>query len=232
MHFVGGLVGSLLIGFFANPEFFGGEFKEGLFYGGGAELLGEQALANGVTIVYSFVVTFVDHDGARRRTIGIRVSDEDEDTGLDLAEHAETAYHTARSAIARPDPEPSDARKERPMKLITAVIKPFKLDDVKAALKAAGVDGMTVTEVQGLRPPGRPHRGLPRRRVHRSTSCRRSKLEIVVDDDERRRRRRRASPRAAATGKIGDGKIWVTDVERRRAHPHRRARAGRDLSSR
>ena len=58
VHFVGGLVGSLLIGFFANPDFFGGEFKEGLFYGGGLSLLGEQLLANGVTIVFSFVVTF------------------------------------------------------------------------------------------------------------------------------------------------------------------------------
>ena len=57
--FVGGLVGSLLIGFLANPDFFGGEFKEGLFYGGGLSLLGEQILANAAAIVWSFVLTFV-----------------------------------------------------------------------------------------------------------------------------------------------------------------------------
>ncbi|MGD9703820.1 MAG: ammonium transporter [Acidimicrobiia bacterium] len=93
VHFVGGLVGSLTIGFFANPEFFGGEFKEGIFYGGGAGLLGEQALANLVTIVYSFVVTFAIMK-ALAATIGIRVSDEEETIGLDASEHAETAYHS------------------------------------------------------------------------------------------------------------------------------------------
>ena len=92
VHFVGGLVGSLLIGFFANPDFFGLEFDEGLFYGGGLGLLGEQALANGVVIVYSFIVTFAIMK-ALAATIGIRVSEEEEMTGLDASEHAETAYH-------------------------------------------------------------------------------------------------------------------------------------------
>ncbi len=93
VHFVGGLVGSLMIGFFANPDFFGLEFKEGIFFGGGAGLLGEQALANGVTIVYSFVVTFAIMK-VLAATIGIRVSDEEETMGLDASEHAETAYHS------------------------------------------------------------------------------------------------------------------------------------------
>ena len=57
VHFVGGLVGSLLIGFFANPAFFDGAFDEGIFYGGDASLLLEQALANGVTILWSFPIT-------------------------------------------------------------------------------------------------------------------------------------------------------------------------------
>jgi Amt family ammonium transporter len=94
VHFVGGLVGSLLIGFFANPEFFGDPelFKEGLFYGGGLSLLGEQALANGAAIVYSAVVTGIIML-ALKATIGVRVSEEVEDAGLDLAEHSETAYH-------------------------------------------------------------------------------------------------------------------------------------------
>jgi Amt family ammonium transporter len=100
VHFVGGLVGSLAIGFFAEPEFFGGEFMAGVFHGGGWELFGEQALANGVTIVYSFIVTTIIIL-ALKATIGIRVSEEEEETGLDLAEHAETAYSTVSSTMAR-----------------------------------------------------------------------------------------------------------------------------------
>ena len=94
VHFVGGLVGSLMIGLLAEPDFFAGTFKEGLFYGGGLELLGEQLLANVVTIIWSFLLTF----GILKAldvTMGIRVSEEVEATGLDLAEHAETAYHGA-----------------------------------------------------------------------------------------------------------------------------------------
>jgi len=94
VHFVGGLVGSLLIGFFANPDFFGLGFKEGLFYGGNLSLLGEQFLANGVAIVWSFALT-TGIMIALKKTIGVRVSDEEEVQGLDLAEHAETAYHDA-----------------------------------------------------------------------------------------------------------------------------------------
>jgi Amt family ammonium transporter len=92
VHFVGGLVGSLLIGFFANPDFFDGVFKVGILYGGGAGLLGEQILANASAIVWSFVLTFVILK-ALDVTMGIRVPDEVEESGLDLAEHAETAYH-------------------------------------------------------------------------------------------------------------------------------------------
>ena len=95
VHFVGGLVGSLLIGFFANPSFFEGSFDEGIFYGGGAGLLVEQAIANGDAIVWSFVLTFVIMM-ALKKTIGVRVSPETESTGLDLAEHGETAYHGAQ----------------------------------------------------------------------------------------------------------------------------------------
>ena len=91
VHFVGGIVGSLLIGFFANPSFFEGSFDEGIFYGGGAGLLLEQALANGAAIVWSFVLTFAIMV-ALKKTIGVRVSEEEESTGLDLSEHGETAY--------------------------------------------------------------------------------------------------------------------------------------------
>jgi Amt family ammonium transporter len=92
VHFVGGLVGSLLVGFFANPEFFGGSFKEGLFFGGGLSLLGEQLLANAAAIAWSGALTFAILK-VLDMTMGIRVSAEIEAAGLDLAQHAETAYH-------------------------------------------------------------------------------------------------------------------------------------------
>jgi Amt family ammonium transporter len=92
VHFTGGLVGSLAIGFFANPAFFSGTFKEGLFYGGGLSLLGEQLLANAVAIVWSFCLT-LGIMVVLKRTMGVRVSEETETLGLDFAEHAETAYH-------------------------------------------------------------------------------------------------------------------------------------------
>ena len=92
VHLVGGLVGSLAIGLFSRPTFFGNGVKAGLFHDGGLGLLGEQALANGVTIVYSFIVTTVIML-VLKATIGVRVSPEAEEGGLDLAEHAETAYH-------------------------------------------------------------------------------------------------------------------------------------------
>jgi Amt family ammonium transporter len=100
VHFVGGLVGSLLIGFFADPDFFGGEFDAGIFYGGGAGLLAEQLLANAVVIVFSFIATFAIMK-ALDLTMGVRVSEEAEYNGLDIAEHGEQAYHTGESLMER-----------------------------------------------------------------------------------------------------------------------------------
>jgi Amt family ammonium transporter len=100
VHFVGGLVGSLLIGLFADADYFGAEHMSGLFYGGGAKLLLEQAIANGVTIVYSGVVTALILL-ALKATIGIRVSEETEATGLDIAEHAESGYQPGEATMVR-----------------------------------------------------------------------------------------------------------------------------------
>ena len=97
VHFVGGIVGSLLIGFFANPKFFTPEgeelkFAAGILYDGDWKLLGEQALANGAAIVWSFAITLAIMV-VLKATIGVRVDEETEYTGLDLAVHGETAYH-------------------------------------------------------------------------------------------------------------------------------------------
>lgn len=99
VHMVGGLVGSLLIGVFARPGALGG-FRAGLLHGGGAGLLGEQFIANTVTIAFSFSVTYLMLR-VLDATIGLRVSEEDELTGLDVSQHAETAYNLGESTIAR-----------------------------------------------------------------------------------------------------------------------------------
>ena len=99
VHLIGGIVGTLLIGFFANLDegttFAVDGAKDGLFYGGGLEQLGSQAIGAGVAVVYSFVVTLLI-GLALKYTIGIRVSEDIELAGLDLAEHGETAYEEAK----------------------------------------------------------------------------------------------------------------------------------------
>ncbi|MEY3506409.1 MAG: nitrogen regulatory protein [Actinomycetota bacterium] len=96
------------------------------------------------------------------------------------------------------------------MKLITTIIKPFKLDDVKDALKSVGIQGMTVSEVKGFGRQG-GHTETYRGSEYAIDFVPKVQIELVVDDsqvdsvvDTIRT--------AAATGKIGDGKIWITEV--------------------
>ena len=97
------------------------------------------------------------------------------------------------------------------MKLITAVIKPFKLDEVKEALKGAGVNGITVTEVQGFgRQAG--HTEVYRGAEYTVDFVPKVKLEILADDGQADAIAD-ALVAAARTEKIGDGKIWITNVE-------------------
>ena len=96
------------------------------------------------------------------------------------------------------------------MKWITAVIKPFTLDDVREALAEAGVQGMTVTEVKGF---GRQHghTELYRGAEYVVDFLPKLKIEVAVDDD-RLDHAIEAISVAARTGKIGDGKIFVSDL--------------------
>ena len=98
------------------------------------------------------------------------------------------------------------------MKQITAVIKPFKLEEVREALGDVGVSGLTVTEVKGFgRQKG--HTELYRGAEYVVDFLPKVKVEVVVKDDDVERCVD-ALIKAARTGKIGDGKIFVTDVER------------------
>ena len=98
------------------------------------------------------------------------------------------------------------------MRLITAVIQPFKLDEVKDALKSNGITGMTATEVRGFGRQGgptEPYRGAEYQidfvpKVRLELVVEESQVDLVVD----------TIANAASTDKIGDGKIWVTAVER------------------
>jgi nitrogen regulatory protein P-II 1 len=97
------------------------------------------------------------------------------------------------------------------VKLITAVIKPHKLDDVKDALRGAGVSGMTVSEVKGFGRQG-GHTETYRGTEYKIDFLPKVRIELVVDDGDLDRILD-AITESATTGKIGDGKIWVTAVE-------------------
>ena len=97
------------------------------------------------------------------------------------------------------------------MKLITAIIKPFKLDDVKDALRGLGVQGMTVSEVQGFGRQ-RGHTEVYRGTEYTVDFVPKVRVEVVTDDDD--------APgvadaivNAARTDKIGDGKVWILPVD-------------------
>ena len=97
------------------------------------------------------------------------------------------------------------------MKLVTAVIKPFKLDDVKAALEVLGVQGMTVSEVQGFGRQ-RGHTEVYRGAEYTVDLVPKVRVEVLVDVVDADKVVD-AVLEAARTGKIGDGKVWVTDID-------------------
>jgi len=97
------------------------------------------------------------------------------------------------------------------MKLIVAVLKPFKLDDVKEALKSLGVSGMTLTEAQGFGRQ-RGHTEVYRGAEYEVDFVPKLRVEVLVDDAQSDEVVD-AIVRSAATGKIGDGKVWVVPVE-------------------
>jgi len=98
------------------------------------------------------------------------------------------------------------------MKLITAIIKPFKLDDVRAALSEIGVSGMTVTEVKGFGRQ-RGHTELYRGAEYLIDFVPKTRIEVAVKN-ELVDQVMEAIVGASKTGKVGDGKIFVTDIIR------------------
>jgi nitrogen regulatory protein P-II 1 len=97
------------------------------------------------------------------------------------------------------------------MKIVTAIVKPHKLEDVRAALETLGVQGMTITEVQGFGRQ-RGHTETYRGAEYRIDFIPKVKVEVLVDDADALKASEEIQ-NAARTDKIGDGKVWVTPVE-------------------
>ena len=97
------------------------------------------------------------------------------------------------------------------MKLITAIVKPHKLDDVKNAVEAIGVHGMTITEVQGFGRQ-RGHAEVYRGAEYQIDFVPKVRIEILAEDGNALKLTEEIQT-AARTGKIGDGKVWVMPVE-------------------
>ena len=98
------------------------------------------------------------------------------------------------------------------MKLITAIVKPHRLDDVKDALKSAGVQGMTVSEVKGFGRQG-GHSETYRGSEYAIDFIPKVRVELIIDDAQVDSVIDTIKA-SAQTGKIGDGKIWITEVTR------------------
>ena len=110
------------------------------------------------------------------------------------------------------------------MKKVEAIVRPHVLDAVKAALQDVGVVGMTVTEVKGFgRQKG--HTEIYRGSEYKVEFLPKLKIEVALPDDLADKAVE-AVVKAAATGKFGDGKVFVSDTHRRRPHPDRRAGGG------
>ena len=155
---------------------------------------------------------------AIKYTIGWRIAEEAEVEGIDFGQHGESAYdlHTSGSSAASTGvlaarPSRAGHGRSQRMKLVTAVIKPHKWEDVREALETFGVTGMTVSEVSGYgRQKG--HTEVYRGAEYDIALVPKIRIEIVVDDGD-------AEDvvgivvKTAQTGRIGDGKVWVSPVE-------------------
>ena len=176
VHLVGGLWGTIAVGFFATAAAPAG--VDGLFYGGGVDQLWRQVVGALAVLVFSFVPHLVI-GLVLEKTIGFRVAEDVELEGVDSVEHAETAYdlgNLAGSAAlqrARVGPGPRTTGPTAPptrRSTREARDRDHQAPHARRGEERPGVvrrRGHDRQRGQRLRPPARPHRGLPRRRVHR-----------------------------------------------------------------
>ena len=238
VHCLNGIWGTVAVGLFATTAAPGNDTYVGLFYGGGVSLLALQLLGmlsvilwTAVTITITFLVI--------KKTVGLRASQEEEITGLDATEHglpsayADFAPTTSRTSLpeenAYPEPAASKAHvdesapaqavtrirtaPESGMKLsnVTILCNQAKFEDLKTAMNRIGVTGMTVTQVLGCgiqKGKTEYYRGVPMAinllpKVQVEIVVSKVPVAEVID----------AAKKSLYTGRIGDGKIFVYDVE-------------------
>ena len=243
VHMLNGIWGTIAVGLFATesaPGFAVAGIEEGLFYGGGLTQLIKQFGGMGIIIVWT-VVTITLTFGILKKTIGLRVSEEEEIVGLDIKEHglasayagfqitdltggamevnantnlgegeyesaSEVKKNAAVSVIRETSSEPTGMYK------VVIIAKLARFDALKKALNELGVTGMTVTQVMGCgiqKGAGERYRGvemdvniLPKTKVEVIVGN--IPVEQVIE----------AARKALYTGHIGDGKIFVYDVQK------------------
>lgn len=238
VHCLNGIWGTVAVGLFATTAAPGNDTYVGLFYGGGVSLLALQLLGmlsvilwTAVTITITFLVI--------KKTVGLRASQEEEITGLDATEHGLPSAHadfaptTTLTSLpeenACPEPAASKAHvdesapaqavtrirtaPESGMKLsnVTILCNQAKFEDLKTAMNRIGVTGMTVTQVLGCgiqKGKTEYYRGVPMAinllpKVQVEIVVSKVPVAEVID----------AAKKSLYTGRIGDGKIFVYDVE-------------------
>ena len=226
-----GALGTILTGFFAT----GRSTMKGVFYGGGFKFLGVQSLGVLATIGWTAVVITIVFF-LIKKTIGLRADKADEIMGLDRSEHGlPTAYAgiamlpeempedgeapaAAATAVAADTAEPAAPRKakekapdEPVYTRVQIICRPASLESLKTAMNRIGITGMTVTNVMGYgAQKGKPeyYRGTP----VEVTLLPKVQVDIVVSKVPVREVIDTARS-VLHTGHIGDGKIFVTDVE-------------------
>ncbi|MCL2002610.1 MAG: ammonium transporter [Oscillospiraceae bacterium] len=235
VHGVCGIWGTLAVGLFARPIAAGDDVISdvtGLFYGGGAELLGIQALGVLAIFCWTAVTTLLLFAGIKK-TIGLRASAEDEIRGLDATEHGMEASSyadflpvdnpdlnvlTHTGADAPPVPAPperaipvTDVSTGKKLTKVTVITKPRMFDALKNAFDQIGITGITVTNVLGYgvqRGHTHTYRGVPLAapllpKIQIDVVISKVPVETLLQ----------AIKGVLYTGHIGDGKIFVYDVE-------------------
>ena len=233
VHLCCGVLGTLCIGLFAQEGVTSLSTRNGLFYGGGAGLLLTQLL--GVVAVGAFVfAASALLWWALKKTMGIRVSREEEIAGLDIGEHGNRAYPDFVPAVesidysdgrVKEEPAPVPAAQAVPVHTATAapadgspkltkveiLCKESRLEALKSAMNAIGITGMTVSHVLGYGlQQGKPefYRGAPVEanllpKIQVDIVVSKVPVRTVID----------TAKEVLYTGHIGDGKIFVYDVE-------------------
>ncbi len=238
VHCCNGIWGGIAVGLFATTSAPGNDTLTGLFYGGGFHLLGVQLLGIAAVIAWT-AVTITIFFLILKATLGLRVSEEEELKGLDVTEHGlVSAYADFMPALGMPammaaseaapgdvpaapvdEAVPVQVRSPKPvasdgavkMSNVTILLHMEKFEALKAAMLDIGITGMTVTNVMGCGvQKGKPeyYRGV----VQDITLLPRIQVEIVVSKVPVRTVIETAK-KVLYTGHIGDGKIFVYDVE-------------------